>query len=448
MSEKGINILLVDDEINSTKLMKKIIEHKGYDCVEENNSTKAKEFVESGDFDIVVSDLQMPDFTGMDLLEVKPFNTLFIMITGFGSVDTAVDAMKKGAFDYINKPFNLEEFSLKIDKAIESVKLNKEILSLRTLVSESNAFGAIVGKSKKMQNVFDFINKVSKSNANVLIEGLSGTGKELVSRSIHLNSDRAKGPFAAINCSAIPENLLESELFGHTKGAFTGASDAQKGVFEQANGGTLLLDEIAEMPFQLQSKLLRVLETWEVKALGSDKVKRVDVRLISATNQNLKELIQKKKFREDLFFRISTLSITLPTLNSRKDDIPLLVDHFMKKQSNVLSKKITIDAFALDLLMQHDWTGNVRELENVIERAVITSGLDRLDKSAFQFLNKDSESKDNFFDAFQNVQLKEVEKVYIKRVLEQNEWNKLKVAKILGIDRKTLYKKIKEFSLE
>lgn len=448
MNDKIVKILLVDDEINSTKLMKKIIEHKGYDCVEENNSIKAKELIESGEFDIVVSDLQMPDITGMDLLEVKPSHTLFIMITGFGSVDSAVDAMKKGAFDYISKPFNLEEFSLKIDKAIESVKLNKEIQNLRTLVTESQAFGSIIGKSKRMQNVFDFISKVSKTNSNVLIEGQSGTGKELVTRAIHLNSDRSTGPFAAINCSAIPENLLESELFGHTKGAFTGASDAQKGVFEQANGGTLLLDEIAEMPYMLQSKLLRVLETWEVKALGSDKVKKVDVRLISATNQNLKEFIQKKKFREDLYYRISTLSITLPPLNSRIDDIPLLVDHFLKKQSGALGKKITIDAFALDILMHHEWTGNVRELENVIERAVITSGLDRLDKSAFIFLTKDSEGKDNFFDTFNNVQLKEVEKVYIKKVLEHNEWNKLKVAKILGIDRKTLYKKIKEFNLE
>lgn len=448
MNEKMIKILLVDDEVNSTKLMKKIIEHKGYPSVEENDSLKAKEMIETGEFDIVVSDLQMPDPTGMDLLEVKPYHTLFIMVTGYGSVDSAVDAMKKGAFDYISKPFNLEEFSLKIDKAIESVKLNKEIQSLRTLVTESHAFGSIVGKSKRMQAVFDFINKVAKSNANVLIEGQSGTGKELVSRAIHMTSDRGKGPFAAINCSAIPENLLESELFGHTKGAFTGASEAQKGVFEQANGGTLLLDEIAEMPFQLQSKLLRVLETWEVKALGSDKIKKVDVRLISATNQNLKEYIQKKKFREDLYFRISTLSISLPTLNARKEDIPLLVDHFLKEHSASMGRKITIDAFAMDILLKHDWTGNVRELENVIERAVITSGLDRLDKSAFLFLTKDGESKDNFFDAFQDVQLKEVEKVYIKRVLEQNEWNKLKVAKILGIDRKTLYKKIKEFNLE
>lgn len=448
MNEKNVKILLVDDEINSTKLMKKILDHKGYKSVEENNSSKAKELIESGEFDIVVSDLQMPDSDGIELLKVKPPSTLFIMVTGYGSVDSAVEAMKNGAFDYVNKPFNLEEFSLKIDKAVSTVEMNKEIQSLRNLVGETQSFGAIVGKSKKMQNIFDFITKVAKTSANILIEGASGTGKELVSRAIHLNSDRARGPFVAINCSAIPENLLESELFGHTKGAYTGATEAQKGVFEQANGGTLLLDEIAEMPFVLQSKLLRVLETWEIKALGSDRTKKVDVRLISATNQNLKEVIHKKKFREDLYFRISTVSISLPSLNERKDDIPLLVDHFLKNLSSSLGKRLTIDAQAMDLLLKYDWKGNVRELENVIERAAITSGLDRLDKSAFSFIAKDNENKDNFFAVLQDVQLKEVEKIYIKRVLDQNEWNKLKAARILGIDRKTLYKKIKEYNLE
>lgn len=448
MNEKQVKILIVDDEVNSSKLMKKIIDHKGYSCVEENSSIIAKELIETGDFDIVVSDLQMPDLSGLDLLKIKPHHTIFIMVTGYGSVDSAVEAMKHGAFDYINKPFNLEEFSLKIDKAATTVELNKEIQNLRSLVADTQSFGAIVGKSKKMHNVFDIISKVAKTNANILVEGQSGTGKELVSRAIHLNSDRSRGPFVAINCSAIPENLLESELFGHTKGAFTGATEAQKGVFEQANGGTLLLDEIAEMPFILQSKLLRVLETWEIKALGSDKTRKVDVRLISATNQNLKDFIQKKKFREDLYFRISTVTISLPPLNERKDDIPLLADHFLKNFSVSLGKKLTIDAGAMEILLKNDWKGNVRELENTIERAAITSGLERLDKSAFSFLIKQSKPDENPLSFLNDVKLKEVEKIYIKQVLDQNEWNKLKAAKILGIDRKTLYKKIKEFELE
>lgn len=448
MTESKVKILLVDDEINSTKLMKKILDHKGYDSVEENNSIKAKELIESGDFDIIVSDLQMPDITGLELLKAKPQNSLFIMVTGYSSVDSAIDAMKNGAYDYISKPFNIEEFALKMTKAVASVEMNKEIQNLRNLVSDTHSYAGIVGKSKKMQSIFDLINKVSITNANVLVEGLSGTGKELVARAIHLNSSRNRGPFVAINCSAIPENLLESEMFGHTKGAYTGASEAQKGVFEQANGGTLLLDEIAEMPFMLQSKLLRVLETWEIKPLGSDKVKKVDVRLISATNQNLKEQVQNKKFREDLYFRIAGLTISLPPLNARKDDIPLLTDYFLKKLSASLGRKLTIDSHAMEILINHDWVGNVRELENIIERAAVTSGKDRLDRNAFQFLSKESQDSEFMFDSFQDVSLKDVEKYYIKRVLEQNKWNKLKVSKILGIDRKTLYKKIKEFDLE
>jgi transcriptional regulator with PAS, ATPase and Fis domain len=298
-----------------------------------------------------------------------------------------------------------------------------------------------------MQTVFDFIKNVAKSNVNVLVEGSSGTGKELVSRAIHFNSPRKNGPFIAINCSAIPENLLESELFGHIRGAFTGAVETQKGVFEQANGGTLLLDEIAEMPFPLQAKLLRVLETWEFKALGSDKVKRVDVRLVSATNQNIKEMIKQKKFREDLYYRIATVTLSLPTLNERRDDIPLLVDFFLKKMGEKLNRTLAISPEALNTLMRYDWKGNVRELENVLERAIISAENDKLVSNDFKFLQI-TESDDNPFSNIENVGLKEIERLYIKKILEENNWNKLKVAQILGIDRKTLYKKIKEYNFE
>ena len=229
-----------------------------------------------------------------------------------------------------------------------------------------------------MQNVYTQIQNVAKSDVNVLIEGQSGTGKELVSRAIHFNSARKNGPFIAINCSAIPENLLESELFGHIRGAFTGAVETQKGVFEQANGGTLLLDEIAEMPFVLQAKLLRVIETWEIKSLGSDRVRKIDVRLISATNQNIKELIKQKKFREDLYYRIATVSISLPSLNERRGDIPLLTDHILKRFSEKNKRTLSISPNALNMLIKNDWKGNVRELENVLERAVISSENDKL----------------------------------------------------------------------
>jgi DNA-binding NtrC family response regulator len=442
-----ISILVVDDEPNSTRLLKKVLEKKGYNVWEENDSISALKKIEEENYDIIVSDLQMPNLSGMDLLRAKPDKSIFIMITGYGSVDSAVESMKNGAYDYINKPFNLEEFILKIEKAAEKVRLGNQLKKLRDQLADNTVFFNIIGKSKKILNVIDLIKKYSQSNANVLIEGQSGTGKELVSRAIHLNSSRKNFPFAAINCSAIPENLLENELFGHVKGAYTGAVDAQKGVFEEANNGTLLLDEIAEMPYILQSKLLRVLENFEIKAVGSDKIKKVNVRVLSATNQNLKELVKQKKFREDLYYRISTVSIYIPPLDERKEDIPLLAGHFLKKYSALYEKDFFITADALDILMKYSWKGNIRELENALERAAISSDTEKLDVSNFKFLKSPGEPE-NPLTSIENLNLKEIEKFYIKKTLEEYEWNKLQAAKILGIDRKTLYKKIKEYNLE
>ena len=438
----------MDDEPNSTNLMKKVLEKKGYSADTENISSKAKELIESGEYDLVISDLQMPEVSGLDLLKVKPDNCHFIMVTGYGSVDSAVESMKQGAFDYIMKPFNIEEFAIKVKKAADNLNISKQLIELRAQVESSNSFSNIVGKSRKMMNVFELIKNVARSDINVLIEGYSGTGKELAARAIHQQSARKNGPFIAINCSAIPDNLLESELFGHTKGAFTGAVDSQRGVFEQANGGTLLLDEIADMPFHLQSKLLRVIENWEIKPLGSDKVKKFDVRLISSTNQNLRELITQKKFRDDLFYRISSVTITLPPLNERKDDIVPLSEHILKKLSAKLDRQLSLDSGAIQTLMRHDWNGNVRELENVIERAAITSLSDNLTKNEFRFIT-DGDNPDSSIDGFETAHgLKDLEKLYITKVLAENGWNKMKAAQNLGIDRKTLYKKIREYGLE
>jgi DNA-binding NtrC family response regulator len=444
---ENTKILVVDDEPNSTKLLKKVLSKKGYEVEESNDSLQALEMIKEGGYDIIISDLQMPNLSGIDLLKAKLDETIFIMITGYGSITSAVESMKLGAFDYINKPFNLEEFQIKVDKAAEKITLTNQLKSLRSQVEENFAFGNIIGKSKKMQNIFELIKKIAKSKVNVLIEGQSGTGKELVSKAIHFNSPRKNSAFVAINCSAIPENLLESELFGHVRGAFTGAVETQKGVFEQANGGTLLLDEIAEMPITLQAKLLRVIENWEIKALGSDKTKRIDVRLISATNQNLKELIKQKKFREDLYYRISTVSINLPSLNEREEDIPLLVGFFIQKFTEKFGRSLAITPEALNLLLKNEWKGNVRELENVLERAIITSDNDKIGLNDFKFLHT-TENTDNLFSNTDNLGLREIEKLYIKKTLEENNWNKLKVAQILGIDRKTLYKKIKEYNFE
>lgn len=447
MDTKYIKVLIADDEVNSTILLKKVLEKKGFDPVTYNDSKAALEAVKNGDFDIIISDLQMPEVSGTDLLKAKKPDTLFIMITGFGSIDSAVESMKLGAFDYIGKPFNLEEFILKFDKAVENLSLNKQVENLRSQIDGSSSFSSIIGKSRKMMNVFDMIRNVARTDTNVLIEGQSGTGKELVAHAIHHNSHRNEGPFIAINCSAIPDNLLESELFGHTKGAYTGAIEAQKGVFELAHGGTLMLDEIAEMPFALQSKLLRVIETWEIKPLGSDKVKKVDVRLLAATNRNIREMIEEKKFREDLFYRIATVTISLPPLDERKDDIPILADHFIKKISAKMNRIVGLKGDAIELLMRHKWKGNVRELENVIERAVIQSDTDMLGRHNFKFLSVSGDAEE-ITSMGGNVELKDLEKVHIRKVLEENGWNKLQAARILGIDRKTLYKKIKEYELE
>jgi len=340
--KKDIKILIIDDEPNSTQLLRKVLKKNGYDIYEANDSLKAKEMIEKDFYHLIISDLQMPKLSGLDLLRNKPADSVFIMITGYGSVNSAVESMKNGAFDYVNKPFNMEEFLIKVEKAVENIKLKKEVYNLKSMLKENYTFGNMIGKSKSMLMVFEFIRKIAGINVNALIEGESGTGKELVAKAIHYNSGRKFKPFIAINCSAIPENLLESELFGHVRGAFTGATDVQKGVFEQANGGTLFLDEIAEMPYNLQAKLLRVVETWEIKPLGGDKVIKVNVRLISATNQNLKLLTEEKKFREDLYYRISTVSITLPPLNERREDISLLVNNYLRILSEKFNKDLKI----------------------------------------------------------------------------------------------------------
>lgn len=447
MDEK-IKILVVDDEPNSTKLMRKLLSQNGYEVQEENSSLKAKDIIVENVYDIVISDLQMPDLTGLDLLKAKPEKTLFILVTGYGSIDSAVESMKNGAFDYISKPFNTDEFIFKVKKAADNIILTNQLNKLKSSVKETYSFHNIIGKSKKMQNIFELIKNVAKTKVNVLIEGQSGTGKELVSRAIHFNSNRNSGPFVAVNCSAIPDNLLESELFGHTKGAFTGATDTQKGVFEQANGGTILLDEIADMPYNLQSKLLRVIENWEIKPIGSDKVKKVDVRLIAATNQNLKDQIFHKKFREDLFYRISTVTITLPPLNERKEDIPLLINFILKKISAEMEKDLTIDTEGAEILINYDWKGNVRELENILERAAISATSDILGKNNFSFLKEMEEESSSIFHVKDLGALRDLEKQFIVKTLNDNNWNKAKASQTLGIDRKTLYKKIREYNIE
>ncbi len=444
---EAVKVLVVDDEENSTNLLRKVLVKKGLEVTEENNSVAAKKLIEDNFFDIIISDLQMPEVSGMDLLKIKNKNSLFIMITGYGSVTSAVESMKNGAYDYVNKPFNLEEFMLKVDKAIDKIQMTKELNSMKSMVTEKEPYFGIVGSSKAMLEVYEFIERTARVNVNVLIQGQSGTGKELVARALHFNSERKNRPFVPINCSAIPENLLESELFGHTKGAFTGATESQKGVFEQANGGTLFLDEIAEMPYALQAKLLRVLENWEIKPLGSDNIKKIDVRLISATNQNIRSLISSKNFREDLFYRISTVSVSLPPLNDRISDIPALTNFILKSLSKKLGRELSITTEALSMLMKHSYKGNIRELENILEQSAITAQKGILDVKHIT-TNGDRSYFEDYINESNGVSLKELEKKYILKVLEISGGNKKRTAEILGIDRKTLYNKLSEFNME
>jgi len=448
--QEDLKILVVDDEPNSTRMLRKMLSVKGYLVDEKNDGLEAAESIKENSYDIIISDLQMPNITGMDLLKLKSKDTLFIMITGYGSVASAVECMKNGAYDYINKPFNMDEFILKVDNAADKIILNNKVKELREIIDSKFSFANMIGRSRKMNDVFDAIKRYSKVNVNVLIEGESGTGKELVARALHSCSDRKDHPFIAINCSAIPENLLESELFGHVKGAFTGAVESQKGVFEQANNGTLFLDEIAEMPYNLQAKLLRVLETWEVKPLGSDRVRKVDIRLISATNQNIQEFINKKQFREDLYYRIATLIIKTPSLRERREDIPLLVNHYLSILSNKFNKKLIISAEALNILVNNIWKGNVRELENVLEQASLSSSADEIVvKDLVSILKNYKEPEQNDINSDDsNMSLEQLEKKYIIKVLEITNGNKVKASQILAIDRKTLYKKIRDYNIE
>lgn len=450
MKKTGVKILIVDDEYQQAKILQKVLVKKGYDVKAESDSITAKELILKNQYNLIISDLQMPNLSGLDLLKIKPEQTLFIMITGYGSISSTVESMKNGAFDYVNKPFNMDEFLIKVEKAIENLDLKNQVKHLEEIINPVDSFFGMVGRSKQMLELYDLIKTVSEVNINVLITGNSGTGKELVAKAIHQNSSRKNKPFVAVNCSAIPENLLESELFGHAKGAFTGATESLRGVFEQANGGTLFLDEIGEMPYNLQPKLLRVLENWEIKPLGSEKVKKVDIRLISATNKPVENLISEKKFREDLFFRISTMRINIRPLNERREDIPLLVHNYLKKLNVKFGKEFSITQAAMDLLYNYNYKGNIRELENILEHASIISADGIITEKALNIYEtgkQESTGLNDFIMKENNKSLNEIEKIYINKVLNKTNGNKQKAAEILKIDRKTLYKKLRDYGI-
>jgi len=450
MDTTANQVLVVDDEPEMCALLSDILKDEG--CVVETalSGEQALAKMEAQEFAVVISDLNMKGMPGMTLLkEIKRLHaeTNVIIMTAFGSIESAIEAMKQGAYDYVMKPVKSEEIALTTQKAVQEASLRRELQWLRRAVEKEYSFNQILGKSKPMQAVFELIRRITPSPSSVLITGESGTGKELVARAIHYNSPHAQGPFIPVNCAAIPENLLESEMFGHMKGSFTDAKADRRGLFEEAQGGTLFLDEISELPLSLQAKLLRVLQEKEIRRVGGTRSIPVDARVIAATNLDLAGEVKAKRFREDLYYRLNVIEVHMPALRERTEDIPLLALHFIKKYAEPMKKPVAgLTEGALALLMDYSWPGNVRELENVIERGVTLCRGDKITPEDLpQAVRGDSGDRQMVEEAAEKVRtLAEVERTYILRVLEKTAGNKYQAAQILGIDRKTLYRKLDE----
>ncbi|WP_413294375.1 sigma-54-dependent transcriptional regulator [Bdellovibrio sp. HCB185ZH] len=371
-------ILVVDDEESIREFLEIMLKKEGYEITLAEDGQKAKDLLTKKSFDMIISDLQMPHVTGIELLKhVKESypDTVFMLITAFGTTETAVEAMKMGAYDYLTKPFKIDEVRLNIQNALRSRNLEVENRTLKKELTKEYSFQSMVGNSPAMHAIFDMVKRVSQTPTNVLITGESGTGKEVVAKAIHYNGPLKDRPFVTVNCGAIPENLMESEMFGHKKGSFTGAVADKSGLFEVADTGTLFLDEVGELPLTIQVKLLRAIQERVVRRVGATEDVKVEVRIIAATNRNLEEMVAKGTFRQDLFYRLNVINIKTPSLRDRREDVPLLANHFLKKYNERLNKNIgAISAEAMEILKKYDYPGNVRELENMIERTVALEG--------------------------------------------------------------------------
>lgn len=457
------SVLIVDDERSMRDFLKILLEKEGHEVIVAENGDKALALMPDHDIDVIVTDIRMPGMSGIELLEeIKEINAQLpvIMITAFASPDDAVIAMKNGAFDYISKPFNVDEI-----KAIIESATNKSQKSGRS-PELSEAFPEIIGKSREMLKIFDMIKRVAPTPANVLIFGESGTGKELVAQAIHNHSHVAQNSFVPITCSAIPEELMESELFGHIKGSFTGAISDKSGLFNEADNGTAFLDEIGELTPIIQTKLLRVLQEREIKPVGGTRAKRINVRIIAATNRVLENEIREGRFREDLFYRLAVVPLRVPPLRERKSDVPLLVDFFLKKYSTLLNKEVQeISSYALQVLMNYDFPGNVRELENIIERGValessniilpeslsFSGGFGKqhslVDKSSSNPLFVAASSEEELFDLGIDKIIDDLEKRIIEYTLKKTDNSKIRAAELLQVSFRSLRYKIKKHGL-
>ena len=440
-------ILVVDDDQKIRKMCSIALKRVGYEVFVAEDAQKALQIVDTKHVDLALLDIVMPEIDGIELLELlknKSEDLIVIMITGFPSIETSVKTIKSGAYDYIIKPFSIDEIRYSVKKALEYNKTIQGNVKLKRVFNQGNNSVELIGKSPKIKKILKIINSVCNMDCTVLIEGESGTGKEVIARTIHKNSKQSDKPFIAINCGALPETLLESELFGYEKGAFTGAEGNKIGLFEAANGGVIFLDEIAETSMALQVKLLRVLEEKAVKRIGSTKTIHLDFRLLAATNKKLLNEVEKGKFREDLYYRLNVIAITIPPLRERKQDIPIFLEHFINHFSNKHSKRVTgFSKEAMEFLLLYDFPGNIRELANIVERAVILSKHKIIQKKQIPVIIGEKSldlNEDNF-------NLNIVEKKHIQKVFKVTKNNKSKTAKLLGIDRKTLYLKIRKFGI-
>jgi DNA-binding NtrC family response regulator len=442
----NVKILIVDDELIMRESLAGWLERDGHAVQTAVSGEEALEKVKETHFDILLVDIKMEGISGLDVLrkvkETDPDSEV-VMITAYGSIPSAIEAMKDGAFDYMLKPFDPNELGVLIEKIIQHQEQARENIYLKEQYKDRTRFESMIGQSKPMQEIFDLICDVAPMDSTVLITGETGTGKGLAAKAIHTNSPRRNGPFVTVNCGAVPEHLMESELFGHQKGAFTDAKETKKGRLELAHGGTLFLDEIGEISMRMQIDLLRVLEDRVFYRVGGTQPIEADFRVIAATNRDLEAAIKSGDFREDLFYRLNVISFTMPSLSQRKEDIPLLAEHFLYRFSQETNKPIdSISREAMDEMMIYDWPGNIRELENAIERAVVV-GRQReiLPENLPIFCHEPA-------PAIRAHSLKDVEKTHIERVLTENQWNIARSAKILGIDRSTLYSKIKRYDIE
>ena len=444
-------IVVIDDDREMRLMVEDHLKSEGYQVKSFSRPDEALSQLLSGEVAplVVITDLQMPEMSGVEV--VKRVKAKFpdlpvIVMTAFGSIESAVDAMRKGAFDYVTKPFKLSELGFTVERALMIAKLSSENKILRAEVKKTFAKGSLLGKSKPMKELFELLERVSPAQSSIMITGESGTGKELVARTLHNMSPRAQASFVAINCTAIPETLLESELFGHAKGSFTGAEKRKKGLFEEAEGGTLFLDEIGDMDLSLQAKLLRVLQERKIRPVGETKDLDINVRVVAATHKDLKKAIREGLFREDLFYRLNVIPIHIPPLRHRKEDIPLLAQSFLEKYSALNHSPVRgFSPATLHLLMENPWPGNVRELENMVERLVVMARNSQIEESDLP--TADAQTPEDFYGKMTQdlPNMENLEKRYIQFILAKVGGRKDRAAQILGINRRTLYRKEKEY---